>query len=49
MFKYKIYVLLILLITLISINYIGASNNELPLFGKVIYIDPGHQRYFLTR
>lgn len=42
MFKYKIYVLILFLLTLGSINYIHAQNNELPLFGKVIYIDPGH-------
>jgi len=42
MFKYKLSVLVILLITLFSINYISAENNNLPLFGKVIYLDPGH-------
>ena len=42
MLKYKIYVLLIFLISLCSINYIYAKNNELLLLGKVIYIDPGH-------
>lgn len=42
MLKYKIYVLILFLLTLGSINYIHAQNNELPLFGKVIYIDPGH-------
>lgn len=42
MLKYKIYVLILFLLTLGSINYIHAQNNELPLLGKVIYIDPGH-------
>jgi hypothetical protein len=42
MFKYKIYILLIFLLTLISINVIKAKNNELSLLGKVIYLDPGH-------
>ncbi len=42
MLKYKIYVLFLFILTLGSINYINANNNSLPLFGKVIYIDPGH-------
>lgn len=42
MFKYKIYILLIFFLTLISINVIIAKSNEIPLLGKVIYLDPGH-------
>lgn len=42
MLKKKIYVLFLLLITIFSINYIIAKNNEYPLLGKVIYLDPGH-------
>lgn len=42
MLKYKIYVLILFLLTLGSINFIHAQNNELPLLGKVIYLDPGH-------
>lgn len=42
MLKYKIYILILFILTLGSINYISAKNNELPLFGKVIYLDPGH-------
>lgn len=42
MFKYKIYVFLILLFTFVSVNYIVAKNNEFPLLGKIIYLDPGH-------
>ena len=38
----KIYVFLLLVLTLLSITYIKAKNNTLPLFGKVIYLDPGH-------
>jgi len=45
MLKYKIYVLFLFILTLGSINYINANNNSLPLFGKVIYIDPGHGGY----
>lgn len=40
--KYKIISLFITIISILSINIINASNNELPLLGKVIYIDPGH-------
>lgn len=40
--KYKIQVLLIFFFFLVSINYINAQNNTIPLFGKVIYIDIGH-------
>ncbi len=39
--KYKIYVLLLFLVSLISINIVYA-NNSLELVGRVIYIDPGH-------
>ena len=42
MLKYKIYVLILLLVTLSSISYISARNNSLPLLGKVIYLDAGH-------
>lgn len=42
MLKYKIYILLLFSLTLLGINYINAKNNEIPLLGKVIYIDPGH-------
>ena len=45
MLKYKIYILILFILTLGSINYISAKNNELPLFGKVIYLDPGHGGY----
>ncbi len=44
MLKYKIYVLILLLIGIVSFNIVGAKTNELPLLGKVIYVDPGHGR-----
>ncbi len=40
--KYKIIILFITIVSILSINIIDASNNELSLLGKVIYIDPGH-------
>lgn len=49
MLKYKIYVLFLFILTLGSINYINANNNSLPLFGKVIYIDPGHGRCYYAK
>ena len=42
MLKNKIYVLILLLFIVIGINYVSANNDNMPLFGKVIYLDPGH-------
>lgn len=42
MLKYKIYVFLFFIIGLLSINMAYASNNNLELLGKVIYLDAGH-------
>lgn len=43
MFKYKFLILMILLLSLITINKTYASfNNRLPFIGKTFYIDPGH-------
>lgn len=42
MLKYKIYVFLFFIIGALSINIAYASNNNLELFGKVIYLDAGH-------
>lgn len=41
MLKYKICVLFLFIISLICFDFIDANNN-FPLLGKVIYIDPGH-------
>lgn len=41
--KNKIFYLFFFLISLYTIGIINALN--LPLLGKVIYIDPGHGRY----
>lgn len=40
--RHKITVLMLTIISILSINIIKASNNDLSLLGKVIYIDPGH-------
>lgn len=40
--KYKITVLLLFLVLLLTIYKVDAYINEMPLFGRVIYIDPGH-------
>ena len=42
MHKYRICVFLLLIIGIFSFNYVYAKNISLPLFGKLIYIDPGH-------
>ena len=40
--KKKIRFLFIFIICLISLGYINIKANKLPLFGKIIYLDPGH-------
>lgn len=42
MLKFKISVLFLFLICLCSFSFVKASENDLTLLGKVIYIDPGH-------
>lgn len=42
MLKYKIIVFSLFLLTISGISYVQASNQTLPLLGKVIYLDPGH-------
>lgn len=44
MLKYKIGVLFLFVIGICSFSFlvIDADNNELPLLGKIIYVDPGH-------
>lgn len=42
MFKYKICVFCLFLLCISGINYVTASNNNMPLFAKVIYLDAGH-------
>ena len=42
MLRYKITVLFILLISICTFNFVEAGTNELPLLGKIIYLDPGH-------
>lgn len=41
MIRYKIGVFFVFIITVCTFSFVSASN-ELPLFGKVIYLDPGH-------
>lgn len=42
MLKYKLGTIFLLIIGIFSFRFVTAQTNELPLFGKVIYIDPGH-------
>ena len=43
MFRYKICVFFMLLIGIVGFNFVSAKENDLPLLGKIIYVDPGHQ------
>lgn len=40
--RYKIYVLILFIFGVYSLNFTNALTNDLPLFGKVIYLDIGH-------
>lgn len=42
MFKYKICVFLFLMLGIFGFNFVRAEENNLPLLGHIIYIDPGH-------
>lgn len=42
MIKYKIYVVFLLFLSICAFEFVRASDNDLPLLGKVIYIDAGH-------
>lgn len=42
MWKYKIMVLLLLLLCISGFEFGYAKERSLPLYGKVIYLDPGH-------
>lgn len=42
MLRYKICVLFLFILGVCSFSFVEASPNDLPLFGKVIYIDSGH-------
>lgn len=42
MFRYKICVFFMLLIGIVGFNFVSAKENDLPLLGKIIYVDPGH-------
>ena len=42
MFRYKICVFLFLLLGIIGFSFVSAEENNLPLLGHIIYIDPGH-------
>lgn len=42
MLKNKLFVLAVFLIAICGMSYVNAEKSELPLLGKVIYLDPGH-------
>ena len=43
--KYKICVLFLFIISLYCFEFVNANNN-FPLLGKIIYLDPGHGGYW---
>lgn len=42
MLRYKICVLFLFIIGICTFDFVSADTNDLPLFGRVIYIDAGH-------
>lgn len=40
--KYKLLMIVLFVLTIFCVQKVDASNNTLPLLGKLIYIDPGH-------
>ncbi len=42
MLRYKVCVLFLFIVGICTFSFVSASTNDLPLFGKVIYIDAGH-------
>ncbi|MBR1718527.1 MAG: hypothetical protein IJ715_04595 [Bacilli bacterium] len=47
--KKKNIIIVMMFLFALVFNIIKADNSNLPLFGKVIYIDPGHGEYLYTR
>lgn len=44
--KYSILIILLFLISISLFSKVKAIHNDLPLFGKVIFVDPGHGGYW---
>lgn len=42
MLRYKICVLFLFIIGICTFDFVSADTNDLPLFGRVIYVDAGH-------
>lgn len=40
--RYTFFILFCVLIGTITLNKVDANHNNLPLFGKIIFVDPGH-------
>lgn len=41
--KYKFLLLVLLFLLILGLNGVKASVHDLPLLGKVIYVDPGQE------
>ena len=48
-YLYKLIVIIFFFICLFLLENVDARINELPLLGRVIFIDPGHGRYYYTK
>lgn len=42
MLKYKIIILLLFILNVCAVGEVSAYVNDLPLLGKILYVDPGH-------
>ena len=49
MTKYKVGMIILLLLCLCSFNFVSAKEKPKELNGKVIYLDPGHPEYSYTQ
>lgn len=49
MAKQKMLVVVLFLFFISGIGFVKANQNSMPLLGKVIYLDSGHDRYSYTK
>lgn len=47
--KYKILILIMFFLSIFVFEKVNASFKDLPLLGKIIYLDAGHGGYLYTR
>jgi len=44
--KYMFFIFLIFLIGICILSKVDATNSDLPLLGRIIFVDPGHGGYW---